>query len=93
LLITSAGRDSSASKMSKARVLTSAGTPSLVSSLSLTTKRNGPKDMISLFCAAGVVTGVAFFYSALSSVVFSLKNRLRSLTDRDQCGQSIWKQG
>src|SRR3977135_3756574 len=96
LLTSSVGRDSSASKMSKARALTSTGTPSFDSSLSFTTMRKGPKDMISLFCAAGVIVGVVIGVLFLSSALVgrgSLKYRFRSLADADRWGQSIWRQG
>ena len=55
LLTTSLGRDTSAIRMSSARAPRSTGTPSLVRSLSLATKLNGPNEIASLDCAVGVI--------------------------------------
>jgi hypothetical protein len=41
--------------MSSARALNSTGAPSLVSSLSLVTRLNGPNDMTSLASVVGVI--------------------------------------
>jgi hypothetical protein len=56
LSITSFGRLSKAMRMSSVRPLTATGTPSLVRSLSLTTKLKGPNDSTALVCAARIMT-------------------------------------
>src|SRR5215471_230686 len=59
LLTTSFGVEISAIKMSSARAPSSTGTPSLVRSLSLTNKLQGPNDNWSWACSDAVAMGLS----------------------------------